>query len=239
MKLTTSLLDYPYYFLPGGGPELFMWFVLLVVLPIAYFAIIRPLFASGMKRIVAVFVFLGVCTVAAFWDVAVIAWQAQRLCTQEAGWIFKTAGVEGFKANGDEEYLKQGFSYMEYELNPTVRTHATLVDGKVKRDRITELESTYELINDPLLYFCCNESRYVVRNRETHEVLGQLVDYSIYRGWADSLLLSVLPGFAHPTRCTGPQEPPSDSPKNEITITALVNGTLHPIKSHFKGNDHD
>ena len=118
MPVYKFLPTYSEYFLPGGGPQLFMWFVFLVVLPIAYFAIIRPLFATGMKRAVAVVAFLTVCIVTAYWDVAAIAWQAQRLCTQEAGLqIFKTVKVEGFAGAGGEDLLRKGFGYLEYQAS--------------------------------------------------------------------------------------------------------------------------
>jgi hypothetical protein len=239
MKLTDSWNDYHYYFFSGGGQQTLIFLFAVIVMPIVYLIILKPLFSDVRTRLNIAFASIVIVVVAVYWDVAIIARQSQKLCTSVAGMrIFKTVHVEGFfvESHGGsaEEDLPRGFSYIEYRDYDLRR--ARLVDGVIKSEKVDNVKSTYEVVVERKDHYCCGETRSVVRHRPTGEVIGELVKFKIYPAWAS---FSLFPGYAALRSCVGPKEPPSFSPSRTNSTRDLVERTLYPIASTHEGVVHE
>ena len=140
-----------------------------------------------------------------FWDVLAIGYEADKLCKEQGGLhVYKTVEAEGFLgSSGIKYWSKYGFKYVEDGGTRDRKFRITLVKGKPKYEQISVYTSRYqsrggkyEAISRHFGRF-----RYFVQNRQTGEVLGDLVYFSISPGWFDHLFLGLLPVEFNPWIC--------------------------------------
>ena len=172
----SSFTKIPQYIMTHGAPEIFMVLAAVVLLPLVYFSVIRPAFPEG-KRGKAVWIFLAGSVLVAYGDVVVIGLQAYWLCTHEADLqVFKAVEADGVVSGADEQFLRNGFKYIESEPNALTKLRSTLINGKVIRESVPEFRANYELTSERTAQkYCCNTNSEIVRNRRTGEVLGRLI----------------------------------------------------------------
>src|SRR5690606_21050787 len=107
------------------------------------------------------------------------------------------------------------------------------VNNEIIRQEVNEIISRYEYTGDSqALKAPFERDRYVIRDRQTGEILGEIVAYYVYPGWLDSRLLGLL-GFSwSPSRCDGDYMP--EPQKATLQYTDLVKAVIKP-KSEDKG----
>lgn len=133
------------------------------------------------------------------WDIYRIGQQAKRLCTEQAGLhVYKAAETDGFLGTSSIEYWSDyGFSYVETGGTKGRKFRVTLRDGEPHYERIPDYQSRYQsrggMQDQVSRHFV--RLRYVVEDRQTDELLGELITFTIYPGWLDSLVVGAL-GFS-------------------------------------------
>ena len=83
---------------------------------------------------------------------------------------------------------------MEDSVNSTVKKRYTMVDGQFKIEVIPQFTSRYELAEEHDEFLCCWSRSFVIRDRQSGEVFGQLRSFGIKDGWLDDFFLSLIPG---------------------------------------------
>jgi len=88
------------------------------------------------------------------------------------------------------------------------KTRLTFQNGEVVRETISEYISLYQYVTDSVvLEVPFNRDTKIIKDRQTGEVLGEIVSFAVYPGWLDSRLLGIL-GFTWiPPRCDGNYSP--------------------------------
>ena len=225
LKQLGSAADYFFTYL---GPELLILLFGLVVLPVLYYFLIRRL--RVWLQVLVVPMLLGGFIYLAYFDVVKIAREAERLCTTGAGMhVYKTVEAEGFYGVIDiDPWLKRGFKWVEISNGPKRYLRGSMKDGKVFVEPVTSLLSNYEFSREPTeiwqSYF--ERNRRVVRNRENGDVLGDMVFFHIYRGWADRATDFGLT-FIPPICWHGP--PPERGGERGTRIADFISATIHPV----------
>ena len=184
------------YMITYGGPELFMAFVVIFITPFFYWLILKR-FKLTIK-ITGILMLWVVAIFIAYWDVYRIAKEAERLCREEAGLhVYKTVEAEGFLGASSIDYWSEyGFRYLEMEFVGGKKARYTLAGGKVAKENVEKLLSRYEYVTDlEVLERPFNRQRQMIRDRQTGEILGEIIAYAVYPGWLDSRLLGFL-GFS-------------------------------------------
>jgi hypothetical protein len=130
-----------------------------------------------------------------FWDVYMIGRDADRLCNSEAGLhVYKTVRAEGFLGGAAERWLKYGFNYIEGG-GGKFKSRYTMQDGKVKHHRVDKFMSRYAVgtaDNHKVVTKSISKSSKVVMDRDTKEILGDLVVFNIYPGLFDGILMKFV-----------------------------------------------
>jgi hypothetical protein len=132
------------YLITYGGPEILVAVVVLLITPLAYFAILRRV--AVWVRISAIALLWGGTIHLAYWDVYQIAKEAERLCREEAGLhVYRTVEAEGLLGLSSIEYWAQfGLKYVEFDFGRE-KFRYTLAGGRVEKTPVNEFRSRYEL----------------------------------------------------------------------------------------------
>ena len=162
-----------------------------------------------------------------------ISMQAQQLCRAQGGLhVYKVVEAEGFLGEGSaERWTKYGFKYVESGGGDKMSRY-TMQDGKVVHQRIQEFISRYQSKtgdNHVVLGKYFARSSELVIDRQTKEVLGELVFFSIYPGWLDNIAIGLTglgSGFT-PWSCG--DEPPTGH-KDGLGYGDVVMATIKPVK---------
>ncbi|MBI2800433.1 MAG: hypothetical protein HYX63_09115 [Gammaproteobacteria bacterium] len=225
LKQLGSAADYFFTYL---GPELLILLFGLVVLPVLYYFLIRRL--RVWLQVLVVPALLGGFIYLAYFDVVKIARAAEHLCTTEAGMhIYKTVEAEGFYGVIDiDPWLKRGFKWVEISDGPKKYLRGSMKDGRVFVEPVMTLISSYEYAFEPIEVWKSHfeRNREVVRHRESREVLGEIIYFHIYRGWADRRAEFGLT-FIPPICWDGP--PPKRGGGKAIWSDELISSTIYPV----------
>ncbi len=213
-----------------GGPSLFVTFVLCVVLPLFYFAVIRRWCSRRWTR-VAVVLTLGLgAWLIAYADVLWIAWRAQRLCERGAGLrVAETVEAKGFLGSAAiETWGRDGFEFVETEDRFGGRRFRYLMrDGRPTRIPVDALASRHEYaLTGRAIGKRFYRNSFVVREISGGRVLGEFVYFNIYPGWLDRLLIAALGLHWSPPMCVG--DAPAGEEPLEAHRKALIRAVLRP-----------
>lgn len=186
---------------------------------------------SPSLRWVVTLVIAGVMLALPLWDVFAISREAGKLCSEQAGLkVYRTVKADGFlEAGGIGYWAKYGFSYIENGGGDRMSRY-TMKDGNVVHQKIQEFISRYESkTGDSHIVIAKHLSRSSdqVVDRQTGEVLGELVVLSIYPGWLDNLFIGLTgtgSGFS-PWTCGN--KPPAGR-KDRLGSNDLVLATIKP-----------
>jgi hypothetical protein len=174
------------------------------------------------------------------WEAAVISFRANRLCSKQGGLhVYKTVEAEGFLGGSSIKYWsKYGFSYLEVGGANKKKFKLTMQNGEVHREELAEFNSRYQVKSSAGVKKYGNTFRRSsarVIDRETQEVLGELVTFSIYPSKFDLLALRLTRGEYNPWICgnEAPQGEGSYSPgdrKHLFGISDVIKATILPIR---------
>lgn len=187
----------------------FSWFVILILyLPLViYFLrkLLRKAELKGKERIVTVFLTLLITLAIPLGDVYWLSMQMNRYCKEEAGLhVYRyIEGVDSFASSTREisrSFVYQGFyRFTEHDdytgkqnpdLIPPKYYRVTLVDAKPHEEEIPNLTSNYyHYTKREVLSPHFAKWSEVIEVRDTHERLGDLVNFYFYYGWLDRLLI--------------------------------------------------
>lgn len=216
------------YMITYGGPEILVGIVVFVVTPIVYFSLLRR--RAVWLRILALALLWGGTVYVGYWDVYQIAKETERLCREEAGLhVFRTVEAEGFLGVFSiEHWASYGFRYVEYDLRGK-KVRYTIVEGKVEETLVDEFLSRYEYVYDGGVPFGTSFNRHskMVQDRQSEEVLGELVYFSVYPGWIDSRWLG-WSGFTFTPRICDNDDPPDLT--SAWSLTDLIKAVVKPVK---------
>ncbi len=202
-------MSFDHFYMTGAGA--FGYAVAYLPLAIfvlwqAYSRLLRRLTHPWLRRAL-MFVTTATVLIMPFWDVIAIGREAERLCKEQAGLhIYKTAVAEGFIGGGIGYWSKYGFTYTETGGRGGKKLRYTMQNGEAIHEEVPDYISRYQLqiSTDSRViskHFSRNSDRVI--DRQTKEVLGELVTVFIYPGWLDSLSIGVTgtgSGFS-PWRC--------------------------------------
>ncbi len=223
------------YMITYGGPELFMAFVVIIITPFIYWLILKR-FKLAVK-ITSILLVWVVAMFIAYWDVYQISKEAERLCREEAGLhVYKTVEAEGLVGLSSIDYWSQyGFEYLEKESIGGQKTRFMLVDGEVVFEEVEDFLSRYEFFTKlEVIEKPFNRGRKIIKDRQTGEVLGEIVSFAVYPGWLDSRLLGILSFSWSPAGCDGDYAP--EPQKSTLYIDDLV-GAVIKSKVSDKGDE--
>jgi uncharacterized membrane protein YraQ (UPF0718 family) len=210
-----------------GGPELFVAFVVIVVTPLLYWLVLKRFRLS--VRFISIVALWVTAVLVAYWDVYQISKEARRLCKEEAGLhVYKTVEAEGFLGASSIDYWsKYGFKYVEIETIMGGKNRYTLRDSEIKKEKVDNLLSKYEYITDlEVLEIPFNRQRQIIKDRQTGEILGEIIAFALYPGWLDNRLLGIL-GFSwSPRACDGDYLPARG--QLNYSYTDLVKAVIKP-----------
>ncbi len=218
------------YFFTYGGALTFFIFSTLVLLPLLYHWFIKPLVQSAGGRLLATLVVWAALFAVAYGDVIQIARDARQLCKKESGLhVYSTAETDGIYGTvSREKWFKYGFSFAEFRGSRYWRV--TLKDGKEVREPIAAPTSRYEFaLESTKVSNSIRRDSNLVRDRQTGEILGEQVSFSIYPGWADRKLLGFLGFTWSPPFCANGYAAPGTSRYPEMD--ELIRRTLKPKKA--------
>jgi len=163
---------------------------------------------------------------------------AQQLCRSQGGLhVYKVVEADGLIGGSIEYWSKYGFKYVESGGGDKMNRY-TMQNGKVVPQRIQEFISRYQFkTGDSHVvvgkYFARSSEQVI--DRQTNEILGELVHFSIYPGWLDNIALGVTglgSGFT-PWSCG--DEPPQGR-KDRLGYEDVVMATIKPISAN-KGEE--
>lgn len=209
-----------------GGPELLLLLVVFVVTPVLYRVCLHKL--ERKQKIISIATLWFVTFLAGYTDVIIISLQARKLCREEAGLhVYKTVEAEGFLGDISIDYwVKYGFRYVE-SVYQNRKAIFTLKEGNIIRDTVPQFMSRYEYTRESqVLKASFEKGKDIIRDRQTGEILGDLVAFYVYPGWLDSRLVGLL-GFSwSPPRCDGDYKPLPQ--KATLYYTDLVKAVIKP-----------
>ena len=228
------------FYLTGAG-----WLGYFIYVPIAL-AIIGLLYWLLLRRIpvivlriVSLFIISVPLLTFPLWEALSISYEAEKLCKEKGGLhVYKTVEAEGLLGGwGIETASKYGFSFVE-SGGGKYMNRETMKDGEVIRESITEYKSRYQVqtgVDSKRIGHRFRRSSSRVIDRETTEVLGELVTIGIYPSRFDLIVLSLLPVEYDGWRC-GDEAPEGQGryvpwKKNRTyNFSDVIKATLIPIK---------
>lgn len=145
------------------------------------------------KRVIRAVIISLIPFIVMHWDVAAISYKVNKLCKEQGGMhIYRTAEAEGFLGDVSIEYWsKHGFNFVEYQLRKK-KLRYVMEDGKPKRYEVDHFISRYmEIWQSKIIDDHIKMTRYAVIDRETRDVLGERVFFSVYPGWVDRYALGI------------------------------------------------
>lgn len=226
-----------YFYMSGLGKIAYVVLYLpavLIFLTVLYRFWLRLLPIIWLRR--SVMLLLTLFFAAAPWlEVYYISVEAQRLCRSQAGLhVYRVVDAEGFlEAGGIGYWSKYGFKYVESGGGTTrlIKYRETMQDGKAVTREVHEYISRYESrTGDSHVvvgkYFARSSEQVI--DRQTNEVLGELVHFSIFPGLLDSIAIGLTglgSGF-NPWSC-GNEAPPGH--KDRLGSNDVVLATIKPV----------
>lgn len=218
---------YP-YLLTYGGPQLFVLLVLFVVTPVIYRRYLKVR-ARRFRIMWLAGLWFG-AVVIAYGDVFLIAWQAERLCREDAGLkVYRTLHAEGVLGGVSLRDLQDiGIKYVEWRTpmgRPTKRE--SYENGEYKYERINDFKSQVELAwQDLPRSNSIVESKTLLKERSSGNVLGEIIAFEFYPGWLDSRLLGLVGLSWAPPRCDDDYPPRQE--KRIYYTNDLIRKTINP-----------
>jgi hypothetical protein len=205
----------------------------LVFAWVTYRWVLRRL-GNKWLRWVTMALFATTVVTAPLWDVYAIGVEAKRLCREQAGLhVYRTVEADGLLGWGlGKRETEHGFKFAESGGGDKMSRY-TIQDGKVIHQRVNDFVSRYQYRtgdNHLVIGKHFERSSDQVIDRQTKEVLGELVVLSIFPGWFDNLAIALTgtgSGFS-PWRC-GEEPPPGR--KAALGLYDLVFATIRPHKS--------
>jgi hypothetical protein len=165
------------------------------------------------------------------WDIVSIGIEANQLCKQTGLRIYRTVEADGFLGDSSIEiWSRLGYRYVE-SGGADKKSLYTMRDGKVVHQRIQGFSSRYQSKtgdNHVVIGKHFSRSSHQVVDRQTDEVLGELVVVSIYPGWLDNIVIGLTgtgSGFS-PWKCG--DKPPAGSDILRFGGSDVVRATLQP-----------
>jgi len=159
-------------------------------------------------------------------DTLWIAYKANQLCTSEGGLrIYRTVKAEGFLGARNIEYWSsKGFVYVE---EPSVRY--TMRNGRRYKEVVSKNISRYRVsLGDEVVlnrYF--KKTRYYIDDVVSKDILGELVYFSIYPGWLDSLVIGTT-GFTFTPSFCGDKFMDESGRKYTVSSSDLIKKVIFP-----------
>ena len=136
-----------------------------------------------------------------------ISYKAEKLCKEQGGLhIYKTVETDGFFGGGGIKYWsKYGFSYVENVGVGGKYYRQSIRNGEKVEEEIDEFTSRYQVgVGGPeeRINLRIRRARSAsVKDRQTGEILGELIIFKIYPSWFDIFTLSLLPVEYNPWLC--------------------------------------
>jgi len=192
------------------------------------------LFQFWFRRVVPVprWLSLSAALMAAFvavaWDVWLLGRAANQLCRAQGGLhVYRTVETDGFIGTSNIAYWsKYGFSYVEVGGGDGRKYHISLHDGEPEVAEVHGFQSRYGVhsaTHEPVVPGI-SRSRYWIGDVETGAVLGELITFTIERGWVDRRM-----PFEHtPWICGDVIDRAEPRFNNHFGYQDLVKATLKP-----------
>ncbi len=221
------------YMITYGGPEIFIAFIVIVGTPFIYWMILKRF--NLTVKIIAIITIWIIAILIAYLDVYQISKDAQRMCQDEAGLhVIKTVETDGFLGPINIEYWSEyGFKYVE-GLYKGDKTRSVILKGDVVRKTIPEYTSRYQVkTKTETLSPHFSKATKMIVDRQTNEILGDIVSFTVYPGWLDRQLLGLLGFTWGPARCDGDYPPKSQ--KITIYSDALIKAVLKATNTNKGG----
>jgi hypothetical protein len=224
-----------YLYLTGLGrlAYLALWLPLTIAVTVAAYAFLAHRNAGRTVRILAVAPLGLIIATAPLWDLYAIGVEAKRLCKEQSGLkVYRTVEAEGFVGSGlGKRLVEYGYQYVESGGDDKMSRY-TARGGDIVYERITEFTSRYWVKSGDSHRVIGNHfsrSSDQVVDRQTGEVLGELVVIGIYPGWFDNVAIATTGGGSgfSPWRC-GEEPPPGRT--TELGLYDLIFATIHPPK---------
>lgn len=195
-----SIYDYMFTY---GGPQLFVLFVVFVLTPLVYrFFLKQRIWRARIVSVVALWI---AAVFVAYGDVFLIAREAQRLCGEEAGMrVYRTVETNGIIGPLDiREWEGKGIEYIEWGSQKHKQYfRERMVNGQYVKERVPSFISRYEVVRQEVaLRLPIVWERESIVERETGQVLSEIISFSFYPGWLDSRLLGLVGFTWTPPRC--------------------------------------
>lgn len=165
-----------------------------------------------------------------------ISMEAKQLCRAQGGLhVYKAVKAEGFLGGSNiETWSKYGYKYVESGGTLNRKFRETILDAKPTTTEVPEYISRYQYKtgdNHRVVGKYFSRSSELVIDRQTNEVLGDLVVFGIYPGWLDNLAIGLTGAGSGFTPWSCGDEPPAGSEVLRIGIRELVSVTLKPVNS--------
>lgn len=184
---------YP-YMLTYGAPQLFVTAILFFGTPLLWGTYLKrhPL----KRRLLGVLALWAGGIVVAYGDIFIIAIHARQLCHSEAGLkVYRTAeatGILGYTWLRELEDI--GITFVESQLlgiGPKYRK--VLKNGRYQTSAIADFSSEVEFqtVETPRTAHIAESSERLVR-RNDGLLLAEIVAFSFYPGWLDSMLIRMF-----------------------------------------------
>jgi hypothetical protein len=168
-----------------------------------------------------------------FWDVYMIARDADRLCREQGGLhVYKTVEAEGVSSYSPAYMLKHGFKYVEYSRfypdKQIKKYRDTLEKGKVVSVEIAKFTVQFNCRtgdNHKVITKKISRSSEQVFNIKTDEVLSEWFIFNIYPGLFDSIFLRLMGSGPVIWHCGD-----KSSLGKELDYRDLLKATIKPMK---------
>lgn len=218
------------YVVTYGGPSLFMTAVFLFVMPLVWFKFARPRFERWPSRLAVMLAVWLLAWLVAYGDVLMIAHEAKRMCETEAGLkVYRTVEVEGFAGVIDIDYwAKKGFRFLEYVDRDGTIYHIEKGKRPVRLQSRNKMQSEVEY--EYLGWTTHSQQskfaphKYVIRDLNSKEILGELINFQMQYGWLDRPITGA--SGAHKLFCEGTT--PVGSDKLSLNYQVLIDAVIKP-----------
>jgi len=206
----------------------------LAVLVTMYLLLLRKISSISVRMfsLVSIAVFLMTWPL---WGALTLSYEAENLCKEQGGLhVYKTAVTDGFVGLANiKTWSKYGFTYIEWGEN-NKKYRYTIKNNEVNRKEIPDFTGRYfsgggkhEKITNHFARI-----RDYVKDRQSGEVLGELVIITIDPSWFDRAALNLLPVEYNPWICGN--EAPKGKGEYVPWEKKYVYGSSDLIKSTLK-----
>ena len=239
------MLPEHFYFTGAGWLGYFIYVpVALLVTGLIYQLLLRRISLLVIRWPVMIIVSIVLITWP-LWGALAISYQAEKLCKEQGGLhVYKTVETDGFLGGVSIKYWsKYGFDYVEGGCGKYGRSKCRkiLQNGGEKNEEIPEWISQYAVEpgeTGPLRNGPFRINTFQVINRQTEEVLGDLVYFQIYPSRFDKFLLHLLPVEFNPWICgnEAPEGKGSYSPGDKKYLYGSDDVVKATLKSKRRSN---